>query len=432
MDQDKDILMMSRKEIKRYQVIRKVLDKQIKQVEAAEYFGISSRQVRRITHRVLKDGEKGVIHKLRGKEGNRKTDINFKQKVLELYKKNYWDFGPTLASEKMLERDGVKVSDETLRLWLIKEGLWQLKKQRKPKDRTRRERREHIGQMVQMDGSHHDWLEGRGPKLVLMGYIDDATNRLHGQFYNYEGTMPAMGGLKGYIKRYGLPGSIYLDKHSTYKYTRQQRYTDWPFRDEEELTQFSRACKQLGIELIFAHSPQAKGRVERVFKTLQDRLVKELRLGQINTLQDANRLLKVYLPIFNRKFEVSAKGSGDFHRTVDKKLNLDDILSIQTECFLRNDRTLVKDKQWYQILTKTRAQRIILHEHLDGQIGITHGKTKFTFKLIEAPAPKAYQPVVPRFKVRGMKIPAKNHWWRRDHVVRPKADISNLVESGHF
>ena len=235
---------------------------------------------------------------------------------------------------------------------------------------------------------------------------------------------PAMGGLKGYIKRYGLPGSLYLDKHSTYKNNQKKRYTDWPFRDEEALTQFSRACKQLGIEVIFAHSPQAKGRIERVFKTLQDRLVKELRLGHINNLQDANRLLKAYSPIFNKKFEVLARGSSDFHRPVDKRLNLDDILSVQTECFLRNDRTLVFDKQWYQILTTTRAQRIILYKHLDGQTSIRHGKTKLAFKLIEAPAPKAYQPVVPRFKVRGIKIPAKNHLWRRYSIAREK--------TGHF
>lgn len=424
MDNGKDIFMMSRKEIKRYQVIRKIIEKQIKQKEAAEYFGISSRQVRRITKRVLKEGEAGVVHKLRGKEGNRKIGPSFKQKVLELYRKNYWDFGPVLASEKMRERDGVGVNDETLRLWLIKEGLWQIRQRGKPKDRTRRERREHFGQMVQMDGSHHDWLEGRGPKLVLMGYIDDATNRFHGQFYDYEGTMPAMGGLKGYIKRYGLPGSIYLDKHSTYKTNKQDRYTDWPFRDEEELTQFGRACKQIGIELIFAHSPQAKGRVERVFKTLQDRLVKELRLGQINTLEDANILLKSYLPVFNKKFEVSAKGSGNFHRLVDQRLNLDDVLSVQTECFLRNDRTLVHNKQWYQILTKTRAQRVILHEYLDGQVGIRHARTKLTFKPIETPAPKVNQPVVPRFRVRGVTSPAKDHWWRRDWPVRTK--------TGHF
>jgi len=197
MDNERDVFMMSRKEIKRLQVIRKVIDKQIKQKEAAEYFGISSRQVRRIVNRVLKDGEEGIVHKLRGKEGNRKIGASFKQKVLELYKKNYWDFGPVLASEKLQERDGIKVNDETLRLWLIKAGLWQLNKQKKPKDRTRRERREHFGQMTQMDGSNHDWLEGRGPKIVLMGYIDDATNRFHGQFYDYEGTMPCHGWIKG-------------------------------------------------------------------------------------------------------------------------------------------------------------------------------------------------------------------------------------------
>ena len=181
MGQDKDILMMSRKEIKRYQVIRKILERGINQQEASEYLGITDRQVRRIVKRVRLNGESGVIHKLRGKEGNRKTRASFKQKVLELYQKNYWDFGPTLASEKLLERDGVKVNDETLRLWRIKEDLWQLKKQKKPQDRTRRQRREHFGQMTQMDGSHHDWLEGRGPKLVLMGYIDDATSRFSWQ-----------------------------------------------------------------------------------------------------------------------------------------------------------------------------------------------------------------------------------------------------------
>lgn len=416
MAEDKDIVMISNSELKRYQVIQKVLDKQINQQDAAEYLGLSDRQVRRIVKRVRAQKQQGVIHGLRGREGNRKSDAKFKQKILDLYEKNYWDFGPTLASEKLLERDGVSVKDETLRLWLIKGGLWQRSKRSKPKNRTRRERRAHFGEMVQMDGSHHDWLEGRGPKLVLMGYIDDATNRFHGRFYNYEGTMPAMGGLKGYIKRHGVPRSIYLDKHSTYKHQQQQRYTDWPFKDQEEVTQFARACKQLGIELIFAQSPQAKGRVERVFKTLQDRLVKELRLEQINSLEDANVLLKAYLPIFNKKFEVVAQSSGDFHRPVDNRIDLDAVLSVQTYHFLRNDRTLVHQKQWYQVLTKTRAQRVLVHEYLNGQIAISHDKTKLTFKAIGVPTPKKYQPVIPRFRVRGVTTPAPNHWWRAYQV----------------
>ena len=427
MDQDKDILMMSRKEIKRYQIIRKVLDKHIKQKEAAEYIGLSIRQVRRITDRIKTEGEKGVIHKLRGKEGNHKSLSGFKQKVIEIYQKNYWDFGPTLASEKLLEREGIKVHDETLRLWLIKQGLWQLKKQRKPKDRTRRERRCHFGQMAQMDGSHHDWLEGRGPKLVLMGYIDDATSKFYGRFYDYEGTMPAMGGLKGYIKHYGLPGSIYLDKHSTYKYTRHQRYTDWPFRDQEELTQFGRACKQLGIELIFAHSPQAKGRIERIFETLQDRLVKELRLAGIQTLDEANDLLRSYLSGFNKRFEVLAKGSGDFHRPLDKRMDIDGILSIQTKRFLRNDRTLLHNKQWYQVLTKTRARWVIVHEYLNGQTTITYDKNRLKYKVIEAPAPKAQPPVMHRFKVRGILKPSHKHPWRRANFL-----TTTTSKRGHF
>ena len=427
MDQERDILMMSRKEVRRYQVIRKVLDKQIKQKEVAEYFGISPRQVRRIVKRVKVQGEQGVIHRLRGKEGNRKTASSFKQKVLELYSKNYWDFGPTLASEKLFERDGVKVCDETLRLWLIKEGLRQNRLRRMPKERSRRQRKDHLGQMVQMDGSHHDWLEGRGPKLVLMGYIDDATSRFYGRFYDYEGTMPAMGGLKGYIKHYGLPGSIYLDKHSTYKNNRKYNYTDWPFRDQEELTQFGRACKQLGIELIFAHSPQAKGRVERVFKTLQDRLVKELRLSQASSLDEANYLLKSYLPVFNKKFEVPSKATGDFHRQADKNANIDEILSVQTERFLRNDRTVLHNKQWYQVLSKTRAQRVVVFEYLDGQITIKYGKDRLSFKTIQGPLPRP-ELVPRRFKRRVAPVKAtKRSPWR--HTFRLPG---SYPKSGHF
>ncbi len=408
-------------------MIRKVIDKQIKQKEAAEYLKLDSRQVRRIIRRIEREGEAGVIHKLRGKEGNRKIGLSFRKKVLDLYRKSYWDFGPVLASEKLLERDGITVCDETLRLWLIKEGLWQLSKRAKPKDRTRRERREHFGQMVQMDGSHHDWLEGRGPKLVLMGYIDDANSRFHGEFHDYEGTMPAMAGLKGYIQRYGLPASIYLDKHSTYKNNRKNTFIDWPFRDEEELTQFGRACHELGIELIFAHSPQAKGRVERVFETLQDRLVKELRLEQINSLEDANRLLKTYLPVFNKKFEVLARGSGDFHRSVPKKTNLEDILSVQTGHVLRNDRTLVHNNQWYQVLDKTRAQRVVVHEYLDGQIGILHGKNRLNFKPIDRPAAKVYQPVKRRFpKFRSRRPVALTNGFRLFKLP------GSYTKSGHF
>ena len=412
MDRREDIFMIRREEIKRYQVIRKVLDQQINQQDAAEYLRLTDRQIRRIVKRVREEGERGVIHKLRGKEGNRKIRIKFKEKVLDLYEKNYGDFGPTLASEKLWEREGIEVHDETLRLWLIKAGLWQESKRKAKKDRTRRERKEHFGEMTQMDGSHHDWLEGRGSKLVLMGYIDDATNDFYGEFHDYEGTMPAMGGLKGYVKEYGLPRSIYLDKHSTYKNNRKYQYTDWPFRDEEELTQFGRACRQLGIELIFAHSPQAKGRIERVFKTLQDRLVKELRLANVRTLEEANVILRKYLPIFNKKFRVQAKQSGDYHRPVDKRIKLDDILSVQTQRCLRNDRTVVHHKQWYQILAKTRADTVTVHEYLNGQIVIRHDGKRLPYKSIEGPLPRMTPVGVKKVKPRFRLGSPKGSYWR--------------------
>jgi hypothetical protein len=412
MGEEKDILMMSREEVQRYQIVRKVLDKIINQQEAAEYLRRSDRQVRRIVRRVRAEGESGVIHKLRGRTGSRRINAKVRERILGLYRRQYADFGPLLASEKMYTRDGVNVNDETLRLWLIHEGLWQVTRHRKPKERSWRARKEHLGEMVQMDGSHHDWLEGRGPWLVLMGYIDDATSRFYGKFYEYEGTLPAFGSLKEYINRYGIPKTIYLDKHSTYKNNRPQKYKDWPFRDKEELTQFGRACGQLGIELLYANSPQAKGRVERVFKTHQDRLVKELRLARAKTCEEANRVLKDYLPKFNKKFEVAAKERGDLHRPVDDRFDLDDILSIQSDHVLRNDRTVMHQKRWFQVLTKTRAQRVRVCEYLNGQIAIKYDRTTLAYKLIEGPRIKSVS--VRKFKnPRELRyVPPQGSYWR--------------------
>jgi hypothetical protein len=411
MDQNKDIFMMNRQEIQRYQIIRKVLDRQINQQEASEVLKLSDRQIRRIVRRVRVDGESGVVHRLRGSPGNRGIKESLKQKILKIYRSCYEDFGPTLASEKLLERDGLKVNDETLRLWLIKEALWQAKPRRIRKEFNWRERKHHFGEMVQMDGSHHDWLEGRGHKLVLMGYIDDATGRFYGKFYGYEGTMPAMDSLKSYIRQYGIPKSVYLDRHSTYKINRKYVYTDWPFRDKEELTQFGRACQQLGVELIYAHTPQAKGRVERVFKTLQDRLTKELRLNKAATCQEANDLLRRYLDGFNNKFQVTAKRRGDFHRSADKRIDLDDILSVQTQRSLRNDRTVLHNNRWYQVLSRTRAQNVTIHDYLNGRVAIKHGNRRLDYKKIEGPVIRL-KPRIFKAGIRKRYVPPKDSYWR--------------------
>lgn len=414
MDQQKDIFMMTREEIQRYQIIRKVLEREINQQEASGVLRLSDRQIRRIVKRVKVEGEAGVVHRSRGRTGNRSIKVSFKEKVLRLYRSSYEGFGPTLASEKLLERDGLKVNDETLRLWLIKEALWQAKARRVRKSLSWRERKAHFGEMVQLDGSHHDWLETRGPKLVLMGYIDDAAGRFYGRFYGYEGTMPAMDSLKGYISQYGIPKSIYLDRHSTYKTNKKYAYTDWPFRDKEELTQFGRACKQLGIELIYANSPQAKGRVERVFKTLQDRLTKELRLAKASGCKEANIVLERYMDSFNEKFQVAARRKGDLHRPVDKRIKLDDILSFQTQRSLRNDRTVLHNKRWYQVLNRTRAQNITVYDHLSGRMAIKYGNNRLDYKAIKGPIirvkPKIFSTSIRRFSKR--HIPPRDSYWR--------------------
>lgn len=426
MEDREDILMIRPEELKRYQLVNKIFDKSISQQEAADFLGISDRQVRRIVRRVRAEGERGVIHRLRGLKGCRRIPDNIRSRVLELYRQRYNGFGPTLASEKLLELDHLRVSDETLRLWLAADGLWQIDKRRNRKKRVWRARKDKFGQMIQMDGSHHDWLEGRSQKLVLMGYIDDATGKIYGKFFNYEGTLPAMGGLKGYIRHNGIPGQVYLDKHSTYRNNRKYKYTNWPFRDEEELTQFERACKQLGVEVIHAHSPQAKGRIERLFKTLQDRLVKEMRLVDIKTCQEANAFLDKYINKFNAKFAVEARVKGDAHRPLDKSIKIDEILSIQTEHVLRNDRTVVHDRKLYQVTDKTRAQRVVVFEYLNGSIAIKYGQVRLNFNAIAE-----YSQLRPRIqetkklKRRLRYIPPKNHPWRDGFKLKEKFCLQN-------
>jgi len=318
-----DMIMARQGELKRLHVIQKVLEKVVKQVEAAEILSLSARQIRRIVKRIRMEGERGIIHKSRGRPSSRRIPGKIRDKVIQLYQKQYKDFGPTLATEKLLERNGIGISDETLRKWLMEAGDW--KKIRKPRrHRQWRERKPHCGEMVQMDGSHHDWFEGRGPWCVLMGYIDDATGRVFGRFYDYEGTIPAMDSFKGYIQTYGLPMSVYLDKHTTYKSTGKPTIQD-ELNNTRPLSEFERALKELGVEVIHANSPQAKGRIERLFGTLQDRLVKEMRLRGIRTIEEANGFLEDYLPWYNQRYGVCPKEKGDLHRPVGRGVKLEEI-----------------------------------------------------------------------------------------------------------
>ena len=217
----KEVIALSIKEIERLRIIHKVMDKQIRQVDGARLLDISDRQVRNIIQKIKADGDKRIAHGNRGRVAANKMSKEQEDRIVKIVEEHYWDFGPTLASEKLLKHEGIKISHEKLRQIMIGQGLWKVRRRRDGPVYQWRERKAYIGEMVQLDGSHHEWLEDRGSKMVFMGYIDDATNRTYGRFYDHEGVYPAMDSMERYIRRYGLPQSLYLDKHSTYKTIRQ-------------------------------------------------------------------------------------------------------------------------------------------------------------------------------------------------------------------
>jgi hypothetical protein len=265
--------------------------------------------------------------------------------------------------------------------------------------------------MIQMDGSHHDWFEGRGPYSVFMGYIDDATGRAFGRFYGYEGTLPAMDSFKRYIKKYGLPMSVYLDKHTTYKSTAKPTIQD-ELNDVKPLSEFERALKELGVEVVHANSPQAKGRIERFFGTLQDRLVKEMRLREIKTLEEGNLFLEEYLPLYNRRFSVSSAGKDNLHRPLGKGVDLDKILCIKTERTLRNDFTVAHNRKLYQIEDPVKASKLMVQDRLDGSMVITYRDQPLRFQEITVrPVRENKEPPVVRLK-KAPTPPSPDHPWR--------------------
>lgn len=412
---ERDIIMVSQKELKRLEIIHKLQERRIKQTDAAEILRISVRQIRRIIKRVEKESDKGIAHKSRGKSSNRAKPYSLKERVIQLYKTKYEGFGPLLASEKLFTIDKIKISDETLRRWLIKEKMWRVR-YGIVEHRRWRERKRHFGEMIQMDGSHHNWLENRGPEIVLMAYIDDATSNVFARFYDYEGTMPAMDSLKRYIDKYGIPISIYLDRHTTYKSNAKQTIED-ELNDRGPLSQFERAANELGIEIIHAHSPQGKGRIERLFGTFQDRLIKEMRLEAISRKEDANEFLDNYLPKHNHRFGVQPEVGIDLHRRVPKEIELNDILCKKTNRILKNDFTISYKTKLYQLKDRIRAKQVTVHEHIDGNVSIEHkGRILNYSEIINRPkrVVEKEKSCLPAGKK--LHIPSKNHPWRKSNI----------------
>jgi hypothetical protein len=406
-----DIFRMSSRELKRLHVVHKAIDGEITQKTAASMLDLSERQVRRQVKSVRDSGDGGIVHRGRGQPSNRRFPEGFKSRVLILCRQKYRDFGPTLASEKLLEVDGLEVNRETLRQWRLEAGLWEGKR-KKRRHRQWRVRKACFGEMVQMDGSHHAWLEERGPELVLMAYIDDATNTAYGQFYDYEGTLPAMDSFKRYLRRYGLPVSVYLDKHSTYKSQRKLTVEEELAGVGEPLSQFERALKELGVKVIHAHSPQAKGRIERLFGTLQDRLVKEMRLRDITTRDEANAFLKEYLVTYNRRFRVTPANKANVHVKPEPYFNLDRYLCLKTRRIIRNDNTVAHKGKLYQIKETAPSRKVIVEERINGSLHISCRGVSLKYRQITKRPSKA-NPSSPPRKTNKSLSPPRDHPWRR-------------------
>lgn len=415
-----EVMAMSAKEAKRLYVVQQVLDRKLRQRPAAALLGASVRQMRRWVTRVRTDGVQGLVHRLRGRASNRRWPTAVRERILRLYRQQYADFGPTLFSEKLQERHRVRVNRETLRQWLLVAGLWQQQRQAR-QHHVWRERKACRGELVQLDGSHHDWLEGRGPRLVLMAYIDDATSRVFARFYEGEGTHAALESFAGYVQRYGLPQSLYADRHTTYRSPGQLTMEDELAGRPRPQSQFERAVTELGVTLIPAYSPQAKGRVERLFRTCQDRLIKELRLAQIATREAANRFLVGYLPRYNRRFSRLPQSAVNLHRPAPPRTVLLRTLAIRQTHALRRDNTLRHATRLYLLAERWPGRRpttIQAEERLDGKLYLLDGERVLRYREVQE-RPPALPP--PRRRPSGFqrrRIPVATHPWRQFNYVQ--------------
>jgi hypothetical protein len=412
-----ETLTMSRKERARMTIMTGVADGELTQVQAAELMGVSYRQSKRIWKRYQADGDAGLVHRLRGKPSARRKPAALREQVLALYaQERYADFGPTLMAEQ-LAKQKLGVDHETLRRWRMAAGQHAVRR-RKQKHRQWRERKPSFGAMVQLDGSHHDWFEGRGPKCVLMVMVDDATNRMRARFFEEETTRASYDVLAGWIGQHGLPASLYVDRDSIYRCEGQPSLAQ-QLAGKQPQTQFGRAMEALGVDLILAHSPQAKGRVERMNGTLQDRLVKELRLAGISDLASANRFLDgKFLREFHRQFGREAASPVDVHRVAPR--NLDEVLSWEEERVVQGDWTVTCQGQRYQLDRQHEAmslvrRKVTVRRLRDGRVQVVHRGQPLKWRRLPAGSqrkPTAVKQPEPRPTPKP-RVPAVNHPWRR-------------------
>jgi transposase len=340
------LLNMSTKELSRLEVMQRLAEQRLSQKEAGEILHLSTRQIKRLLKAYRQQGAAGLVSKHRGRKGNNRMSERVKKQALNLLKTKYQGFGPTLAHEKLVEKDKLKLSDESVRKLMIEEGLWKARKARKIVAHQLRERRACFGELVQMDGSPHDWFEGRAEVCVLLVFIDDATGKLvQLRFVESESFFSYCEAAEGYFKRYGKPVAFYSDKNSIFRVNQPSTGVS------QTLTQFGRAMQELDIQILCANTPQAKGRVERVIQTLQDRLPKEMRLRGIHSREAGNTYLPEFLADFNQRFAEEPRSSVDAHRPLTPKEDLAHILTWQETRSLSKNLTLQFEKVVYQIQT---------------------------------------------------------------------------------
>jgi len=434
------LLEMSAKELSRLEVMQRLSRKQMSQKEAGTILSLSVRQIKRLLKAYRHKGAAGLVSKHRGRKGNNRLSEEVKKRALNLLKTKYRGFGPTLAHEKLVEKEKLKLSDESVRQLMIAEDLWKARKAKKETVHQLRERRACFGELVQIDGSAHDWFEGRADPCVLLVFIDDATGKL-GQllFVDSESFVSYAQAAEGYLRQWGKPVAFYSDKHGIFRVNLPSVGTGMA------LTQFGRAMQELDIEIICANTPQAKGRVERVIQTLQDRLPKEMRLRQITSREAGNAYLPDFLADFNQRFAEPPRSDVDLHRPLPPKEDLARILTWQETRSLSKNLTLQFHKTVYQIQTQRpsyalRSAQVIVCVNAQEQITILYNGNSLPYAIYNQQAKQAEVVSAKQidFALQKPHLPSKpapDHPWRqgfatplskRGNVTIPKSDISTL------
>ena len=420
---------MNDKELRRGEVLGRVKRGELKLSEAARMLEVSYRQAKRLKKRYLEGGAKAMVHGNVGRASNR-ADEERREQVLELVRENYSGeprerFGPTLASEHLAADHDIKVPRETLRRWMLGAGLWSRRRKRKP-HHTRRQRRAHFGELIQLDGSHHDWLEQRGPKGCLMNFVDDASGLALCRFSAQETTWAAADLLEAWVRQYGVPQALYCDWKNVYKRKPTSREQ---MEGIEPETQFGRMCRKLDIRIIAASSPQAKGRVERHHGTHQDRLIKKMRLEGIADYEAANRYLdERYLEEHNAKFGCDPASGADFHRRLSKRVDLKWVFCLEAERVVANDLVVRFESRFLQLKPKRNqglgaAARVTVQQARDGEWRVVFEGRSVAFSEIGAAGPKPPPEPKPRRERRPRK-PAAKHPWRAP--LKPKTQATPL------